>query len=622
MIYHFQDFAFNSKDLVLLKQGEIVKLRINEAKILALLLNDPESILSKRDIFENVWSGEVITEQPIFQNISRLRAIFGSEAIVNHPKKGYQWKIPLTPAATVTAELPTVQIKNKPHRAGYYVAAIALVSIFLSVFFLKQSVKEEKTPASTYKFALMSVNSQIAEFSQAQVTDKFQQALSHHGNDVDIVIDEKLTYRELDANLEYILWDRLNQYQADGLILLNISSKYNKLYLDLEVVGKSYHWDSELLADNMPELLQQFTQQLSYINSAQLFEKPKISDKYIHAKLQLLHQQHFKDVSVLSKIVMMEEDLSHALLLAQQLETLAVKQGNLVYQAYAYKLQGEIYTRKSHFERAQQSLDAAVDIYRQYGDIDNQIAISDALTILAYFEHDYEKVRGLVIETINLAKQIGDYKNEFWQNLYLSKIAAIFQQKNDKTDYFTRAESVYHSRFFEPAAEVKYQFYAQVLARFYNDKAKLIDNLLKMLATANQYQGLPSYYKTGPQAELTQLYLEERRFEEALALFDLTATLTSVEKSLLAKIYIHSGEMILALDYAKQAYQESVLAGELQTSLDSAVLLIEMSEDEKIKTLIHKALYLDYIKDNASPDWIANNQELFKKLDFKTSQQE
>ena len=91
MIYHFQDFAFNSKDLVLLKQGEIVKLRINEAKILALLLNSPESILSKRDIFEKVWSGEVITEQPIFQNISRLRAIFGSKAIVNHPKKGYQW---------------------------------------------------------------------------------------------------------------------------------------------------------------------------------------------------------------------------------------------------------------------------------------------------------------------------------------------------------------------------------------------------------------------------------------------------------------------------------------------------------------------------------------------------
>jgi len=615
MVYHFQDFAFNCKDLVLLKQGEIVKLRINEAKILALLLNDPERILSKRDIFEKVWSGEVITEQPIFQNISRLRAIFGTKAIVNHPKKGYQWKIPLIAPPIVTAELPTVQIKNKQHRAGYYVAAIALVSILLSVFFLKQSAKEEKKPIFTFKFALMSVNSQIAEFSQAQVTDKFQQVLNQQNSGVDIVIDEKLTYRELDANLEYILWDRLNQYQADGLILLNISSKYNKLYLDLEVVGKSYHWHSELLADNMLELLQQFTQQLSYINSAQLFEKPEISDKYINAKLQLLHHQHPEDVSVLSKIIMKEKDLSHALLLAQQLETLAVKQGHLVYQAYANKLQGEIYTRKNHFERAQQSLNAAVGIYRQYGDIDNQIAISDALTILAYFEHDYEKIRGLVIETINLAKQIGDYKNEFWQNLYLSKIAAIFQQQPDKIDYFKRAENVYHSRFFEPAAEVKYQFYAQVLARFYNDKVELIDNLQKMLATANQYQGLPSYYKTGPQAELTQIYLEEENFEEALALFDLTTTLTSVEKNLIAKIYKYKGELIIALDYAKQAYQESVLAGELQASLDSAVLLIGMSEHEKVKAFIHKELYLDFIKDNASPEWIDNNQRLFKKLD-------
>jgi len=156
-----------------------------------------------------------------------------------------------------------------------------------------------------------------------------------------------------------------------------------------------------------------------------------------------------------------------------------------------------------------------------------------------------------------------------------------------------------------------------VLARFYQDKAKLIDNLQKMLATANQHQGLPSYYKTGPQAELTQLFLEDENFEEALALFDLTATLTPVEKNLLAQIYIHWGKMILALDYAKQAFQESVLAGELQASLDSAVLLIEMGEHEKTKTLIHKELYLDYIKDNAWPDWIANNQDLFKKLDLE-----
>ena len=49
------------------------------------------------------------------------------------------------------------------------------------------------------------------------------------------------------------------------------------------------------------------------------------------------------------------------------------------------------------------------------------------------------------------------------------------------------------------------------------------------------------------------------------------------------------------------------------------------AENEKVKTLIHQEIYLDYIKDNASPDWIANNQWLFKKFDIKpfvTSQQE
>ena len=103
MEYQFRDFVFNSESLTLLKNGETIKLRINEAKILALLIQDPNKIVSKTEITEQVWPNEVISEQPIFQNISRLRAIFGSKAIINHSKKGYQWQIPLIPNSDLIA---------------------------------------------------------------------------------------------------------------------------------------------------------------------------------------------------------------------------------------------------------------------------------------------------------------------------------------------------------------------------------------------------------------------------------------------------------------------------------------------------------------------------------------
>jgi|TARA_R110000868_G_scaffold148700_1_gene370810 DNA-binding winged helix-turn-helix (wHTH) protein len=90
MEYYFQDYVFKSDQLTLLKQGELIKLRVNEAKLLALLLSNPDFVFSKEDIFSEVWSGKVVTEQAIFQNISRLRNIFDKHAIINHPKKGYQ----------------------------------------------------------------------------------------------------------------------------------------------------------------------------------------------------------------------------------------------------------------------------------------------------------------------------------------------------------------------------------------------------------------------------------------------------------------------------------------------------------------------------------------------------
>jgi DNA-binding winged helix-turn-helix (wHTH) protein len=168
MEYYFQDYVFKSDQLTLLKQGKLVKLRVNEGKLLALLLSNPDSVFSKEDIFSKVWSGKVVTEQAIFQNISRLRNIFDNHAIINHPKKGYQWNIALTPPLdevkpevykdSLFQDASTGKITNK-----YTVILLSLLLIFTFYFFYSVSNQSsplniENTPLT---LALLPVNQSV-----------------------------------------------------------------------------------------------------------------------------------------------------------------------------------------------------------------------------------------------------------------------------------------------------------------------------------------------------------------------------------------------------------------------------------------------------------------------------
>lgn len=97
MKYLFNDFMFDSEQLILYKNNEVISCRHNEAKLLALFLTDPKRIFSKDDILEQVWSGKVVSEQAVFQNISVLRALIGEGSIKTFSKKGYQWQLDVRP---------------------------------------------------------------------------------------------------------------------------------------------------------------------------------------------------------------------------------------------------------------------------------------------------------------------------------------------------------------------------------------------------------------------------------------------------------------------------------------------------------------------------------------------
>ena len=109
MEFSFNQFRFDCEREVLTKDGEVIPLNDKALKLLALFIENPEKIHSKQDILDTIWRDRVVSEQVIFQNISHLRGIFGSQAIKTFSKKGYQWQLPLTSNTTANTQMPRAE---------------------------------------------------------------------------------------------------------------------------------------------------------------------------------------------------------------------------------------------------------------------------------------------------------------------------------------------------------------------------------------------------------------------------------------------------------------------------------------------------------------------------------
>ena len=94
----FAEYRFLRDQLILYKHDEIVPLKHTQALLLDYFLAQPSGIHSKDAIMSSVWKDKVVSEQVVFQTISQLRAILGSNAIKTFSKKGYQWQIAIEEA--------------------------------------------------------------------------------------------------------------------------------------------------------------------------------------------------------------------------------------------------------------------------------------------------------------------------------------------------------------------------------------------------------------------------------------------------------------------------------------------------------------------------------------------
>lgn len=146
----FCGYLFDRKQGTISLNNEFFHLEHQQAKILNLLIDNRNEVVSREQIADQVWQGVIVEDNTISKAITRLRKVFNDSAkspqiIKTIPKKGYQFIAALEPVKENTAELNNDVVKpmNRPSLVlKSAVAFAAFVGLFLLLTLMQKSDDE------------------------------------------------------------------------------------------------------------------------------------------------------------------------------------------------------------------------------------------------------------------------------------------------------------------------------------------------------------------------------------------------------------------------------------------------------------------------------------------------
>ena len=102
----FGNFRLKRTERLLLGPNGPVELSARSFDILAMLLERPDEVIGKADLFDAAWPGLVVEENTLQVHVSALRKLLPAETIVTVHGRGYKYAGPKPFAATAEAPAP------------------------------------------------------------------------------------------------------------------------------------------------------------------------------------------------------------------------------------------------------------------------------------------------------------------------------------------------------------------------------------------------------------------------------------------------------------------------------------------------------------------------------------
>jgi DNA-binding winged helix-turn-helix (wHTH) protein/tetratricopeptide (TPR) repeat protein len=89
--YSFGPFLLDTRERVLLRDGELVPLTAKVFETLVVLVENNGHALEKEELIKTLWPDTFVEEGNLTQNVSRLRKVLGEDYIETLPRRGYRF---------------------------------------------------------------------------------------------------------------------------------------------------------------------------------------------------------------------------------------------------------------------------------------------------------------------------------------------------------------------------------------------------------------------------------------------------------------------------------------------------------------------------------------------------
>lgn len=638
MNYYFQNYRFDSATRSLYQEDTFTSLRVGDAKLLAIFLQNPKKVLSKEEIINLVWGHDVVSEQAIFQGVSQLRNRFGSGAIKTFPRKGYMWMFEIESRidfdeknstgkgnqSLVDDESPSVSVSQSFTRdssisaAGLFssfgekrykrrsaaVFAIAIAGIVFSLFYVVSDEEISSPPKKTI-FAVLPITFggvSIQEDSRTDTTiiSDMAKALEHarlkHRSMEFVYPQSSLALNDLDATPHRHYKEVTVNSGADVILGVTIEVKHNAYIGHFRVLGRKGGWTGRLQAATIDGLAGQLVANVAVLSTAPLLLDETDDAHLMTARVRMLHEEYPGNLVVLhrlSKDLELSGDFNSAIIYAEKMQQVAQQEGDPFYLAMAKMNHANSLIELGFFAEAKSYV---VEARRGFASANEVLFEAEAWTVeagLHDIDNDYKTSKYAMSEALSLVRSMRFPLRE----IHLLTQAAAFsynQNKFDEKDAYLRlAESllIKHS-----ISRAQYSVLYYHMASLTDDENEAEEFYRKTLDVLDDSQDW--WEKDSALYDLTQLLVRQKRWAEAIEILDDHANESESKSSMLAYIYYSKGDFQQAEAFALDAFRLASMSGEKNIMLNSARVLSRV-----VKGYEDRQIYSDYLQSNAGDSY-------------------
>ncbi|NVJ98198.1 MAG: winged helix-turn-helix domain-containing protein [Alphaproteobacteria bacterium] len=587
----FGDFRFDPTQQVLYRQGKAVDLTDKQSRLLALLICAPDRIFSKEDILDAVWDGRAVSEQVVFQNISKLRTLIAQDAIKTFPKKGYQWQLPFDDQVAQAAPR-SVSMPKRTSYGRWIIATVAGVALMAILLWLpRQQVENRLVAGGPIAFLPIDVR-----FDGSLTGEREQlNSLIADGLGVPMLSGAPVSAREF-LNSAYMERQKLGLEGGDILMSGILRRSDGRHLLVLRLQGQYRAWEAYIQADDIDAVAGTVVAQVQQVLSSQYFSLA--DDMFVTSELALLHDQTPDNPAVLVHLIerhLQEVNADVAGGYIDKLLALSRVRDWPAYEATALWLAGRKAIALGEFEAAAGLLDTAAKVAADAELLFIQSEILKVQAEIAYRDDDFEAVRRLLVDAAALSRLANEPVKEVRAYTLLSIMASKLGHDRERYEYLHHAKALLADGKFDNSHYMLINYHFALFADEVAEQERwLVGTLSRPITPENAW-----VYESAAD-ELVALLLKEERADEALAVAN-DVPMQDTAHMLRADIFLAQDKVAEGLAEAREAFTQARIAGRRWVGLPMALLLLDDSVERGDQTAA--AEYRRYLRDNRIGHW-------------------